>query len=95
MIMHDHKEQIMEIEKATPRQDDGINGVERNFTPEEEKAILRRVDQRLVGVTGVMYCISLMDRNNLGAAAIAGMNEDLDLVGYRYVSFTVMFYCSR
>jgi hypothetical protein len=32
-----------------------------------------------------MYCISLMDRTNLSAAAIAGMLFDLKLVSTRYV----------
>lgn len=32
-----------------------------------------------------MYCISLIDRTNLSSAAIAGMDEDLVLVGDRYV----------
>jgi hypothetical protein len=42
------------------------------FTPEEQKKIIRRVDLRLVTMTGLAYCISLMDRTNLSAAAIAG-----------------------
>jgi hypothetical protein len=33
-----------------------------------------------------MYCVSLVDRTNIGAANIAGMAADLGLnVGYRYV----------
>jgi hypothetical protein len=56
------------------------------FTPQEAKRIIARVDRRLVTVTGVMYCISVMDRTNLGSAAIAGLLKDLDLVGNRYVS---------
>ena len=42
------------------------------FTPEEQRRILRRIDLRLVTMTGLAYCISLMDRTNLNAAAIAG-----------------------
>lgn len=42
------------------------------FTPEEQKKIIRRIDLRLVTMTGLAYCISLMDRTNLSAAAIAG-----------------------
>ena len=51
------------------------------FTPEEQKKIMRRVDRRLVLTVGAMYCISLMDRTNLGAANIAGMSKDLMLIG--------------
>lgn len=42
------------------------------FTLEEQKRIIRRIDLRLVTMTGLTYCISLMDRTNLSAAAIAG-----------------------
>ena len=43
------------------------------FTPEEQKKIIRRVDFRLVPTLGFMYCVSLMDRTNLGIAAVGGM----------------------
>lgn len=42
------------------------------FSPKEQKSIMLRVDCRLVLTLGVLYMISLMDRTNLGAAAIAG-----------------------
>jgi hypothetical protein len=42
------------------------------FTPAEQKKIVRRIDFRLVTTLGLLYCASLMDRTNLGSAAIAG-----------------------
>jgi hypothetical protein len=42
------------------------------FSPEEQKNILWRIDIRLVTTLGLMYCASLMDRTNLASAAIAG-----------------------
>lgn len=42
------------------------------FTPQEKKKIIRRIDLRLVTMTGLAYCISLMDRTNLSMAAVAG-----------------------
>jgi hypothetical protein len=42
------------------------------FSPEEERRIIRKIDVRLVLTVGFMYCISLMDRTNLSAANIAG-----------------------
>lgn len=57
------------------------------ITPEEKKRIIRHVDRRLVLTIGALYCVSLMDRTNLGAANIAGMKKDLDLIGNNhYVS---------
>jgi hypothetical protein len=57
------------------------------FTPQEQRKIIHRIDRRLVLTTGIMYCVSLMDRINLGQASIAGMQVELRLnVGFRYVS---------
>jgi hypothetical protein len=42
------------------------------FTPAEQKRIIQRIDRRLVSTLGILYCASLMDRTNLGSAAIAG-----------------------
>jgi len=46
--------------------------IDDEFTPEEQRRIIRRIDIRLVLMAGTMYCISLMDRTNLGAASVAG-----------------------
>lgn len=43
------------------------------FTELEQKRIIQRIDRRLVTTLGVLYCASLMDRTNLGSAAIAGL----------------------
>ena len=43
------------------------------FTPEEQRKIIWRIDRRLVLTCGFMYCVSLMDRTNLGIAAVGGM----------------------
>jgi hypothetical protein len=42
------------------------------LTEAERKAIMFRVDRRLVLTLGFLYMVSLIDRTNLGAAAIAG-----------------------
>ncbi|KAJ5774691.1 hypothetical protein N7457_009587 [Penicillium paradoxum] len=67
--------------------------IDDEFTPEEQKRIIRRVDLRLVSMTGLAYCISLMDRTNLGMAVIAGLKEDLRLdIGQRYSIVVLMFF---
>ena len=55
------------------------------YSPSEAKKLIHRIDRRLIVTCGVMYCISLMDRTNLSAAAIAGMLQELELTGLRYV----------
>ncbi|GKZ81955.1 hypothetical protein AnigIFM56816_006485 [Aspergillus niger] len=49
------------------------------FTPKEKKRLMRRIDIRLVIPLGCLYCISLLDRTNLGAASVAGMQEELKM----------------
>ena len=43
------------------------------FTPEEQRKIIWRIDCRLVLTCGFLYCVSLMDRTNLGIAVVGGM----------------------
>ncbi|KAF2017694.1 major facilitator superfamily transporter [Aaosphaeria arxii CBS 175.79] len=72
-------------------------GFESEFTPKEQRAIIHRIDRRLVVTVGVLYCISLMDRTNLSAAAIAGMTKELKLevlmgTVSRYSVVTLVFF---
>lgn len=65
-----------DVEASHIKHHDGIGSsdgeYESEFTPAEQKAIIHRIDRRLVVTVGVLYCISLMDRTNLSSAAIAG-----------------------
>lgn len=74
-----HSATTYPIDATASESDHGVS-------PEEEKRIMWRIDRRLVTVLGFMYCVSLMDRTNLGAANIAGMSTELVLIGERYVS---------
>ncbi|KAK2685555.1 hypothetical protein QWA68_015419 [Fusarium oxysporum] len=65
-----------------------------DYTPEEERRILRKIDRRVVVTLGCLYCVSLIDRVNLGAANIAGMGRELELVGTRYSIVTLVFFIS-
>ncbi|KAH7367980.1 putative phthalate transporter [Plectosphaerella cucumerina] len=57
--------------------------------------LVHRIDRRLIVTTGFMYCVSLVDRTNIGAANIAGMAADLGLnVGYRYSTIALVFFVS-
>ncbi|KAL5337395.1 major facilitator superfamily domain-containing protein [Aspergillus crustosus] len=76
---------------ATKRRDDV--DVDDEFTYEEQRKIIHRVDRRLVTMCGAAYCISLMDRTNVSAAAIAGMMQDLELyIGFRYSTMVLVFF---
>lgn len=74
---------INDMQYATKVYDDPDHDEE--YSPAEAKKLIHRVDRRLIVTCGVMYCVSLMDRTNLSAAAIAGMLQELKLTGLRYV----------
>ena len=58
-----------------------------------EKALIRKVDWRLLPILGSLYSIALIDRVNISAARIAGMDVDLGLhIGHRYTVALVMFF---
>jgi hypothetical protein len=88
------------MEKEDPKVDylersasDEVNDIRINrFTPEQQRKIIRRVDRRLVLTLGFLYCVSLMDRTNLGIAVVAGMGVDLLLTGPRYSIIVLVFF---
>ena len=70
MSFQDEKHDVAHVEEvAVSPSNISIDEV---YTLEEQKSIIHRIDRRLVTTCGFMYCISLMDRTNLSAAAIAG-----------------------
>jgi hypothetical protein len=60
---------VQELERSTTEVNDADIA---EFSAEEQKRIIRRIDFRLVTTLGLLYMCSLMDRTNLGAANIAG-----------------------
>ncbi|EON67437.1 hypothetical protein W97_06691 [Coniosporium apollinis CBS 100218] len=65
---------------------------EPEWTPEEEKAVRRKLDYRIVPVVTLLYLLCFIDRANIGNARIMGMREDLALVGYRFNWALSIFY---
>ncbi|KAI0965666.1 major facilitator superfamily domain-containing protein [Xylaria arbuscula] len=47
------------------------------YTPDEERAVVRKFDRRLVVFLAFCYMLSFVDRSNIGNARIAGMEADL------------------
>ncbi|KAK6953109.1 hypothetical protein Daesc_005409 [Daldinia eschscholtzii] len=88
----DQEKADFEVNQIEGEKTQSPNLVDDDVSEEEGKKIIWRVDRRLVTLVGVLYCISLMDRTNLSAAAIAGMNEELHLVGERYSVVTLVFF---
>ena len=66
----DHNGDVAKTFGSDTNSGDGY--MDEEYTPAEQRAIIHRIDRRLVTTCGFMYCISLMDRTNLSAAAIVG-----------------------
>ncbi|KAF2631141.1 MFS transporter-like protein [Macroventuria anomochaeta] len=62
------------------------------YTPDEDKTVLRKLDRRLVGFMALLYCLSFLDRTNIGNARIAGMQEDLKLSSNQFEWLIWVFY---
>lgn len=60
----------------------------RSLSPEErqqaEKALVRKIDVRLIPPIILMYILNYIDRNNIASARLAGLEADLRLHGTQY-----------
>ncbi len=60
----------------------------RSLSPEErghvEKSLVRKIDFRLIPMIIIMYIMNYLDRNNIAAARLGGLEEDLKLIGNQY-----------
>ncbi|KAF3022590.1 hypothetical protein E8E14_013493 [Neopestalotiopsis sp. 37M] len=63
-----------------------------NYTPDEIRNVVRKLDFRLMPLCFVLYTFSVLDRSNLGNAKLAGMVNDIDLSGKRYQWLGTAFY---
>ncbi|EWC47100.1 hypothetical protein DRE_03469 [Drechslerella stenobrocha 248] len=73
MATADEKGNLEHLERGS----DGSSEIE--FDEVEKRRITTRLDRRLVIILGLTYCVSLMDRTNLSAASLAGMNIELKM----------------
>jgi MFS family permease len=61
-------------------------------TAEEEHAVIRKLDWRLLPMLFILYSFAVLDRSNLGNAKLAGMEKDIDLTHDRYNWLGTIFY---
>ncbi|KAE8163308.1 major facilitator superfamily domain-containing protein [Aspergillus tamarii] len=72
---------------------ENVNATETvSFTPEEEKALVRKIDLTLLPTIWIMYLLSYLDRTNIGNAKISGMEVDLNLTSNQYSIALVVFF---
>ncbi|KAF2850334.1 major facilitator superfamily transporter [Plenodomus tracheiphilus IPT5] len=63
-----------------------------HIDPVAEKKLIRKLDLILSPMMVLIFLVAYLDRSNIGNAAIAGMNEDLDLTGNRLNVAVTLFY---
>lgn len=65
---------VPSIDKIEDVNQPALNDVDydEEYSYPEQRKIIHRIDRRLVTMTGLAYCVSLMDRTNLSMAAVAG-----------------------
>jgi hypothetical protein len=58
------------------------------MTPEDraqqEKSLVRKIDTRLLPMVILMYVMNYLDRNNIAAVRLAGLQDELDLSSPQY-----------
>ncbi|KAJ6141322.1 MFS general substrate transporter [Penicillium chermesinum] len=64
------------------------------YTPEELKKVVRKMDCCLLPLCFVLYSFSVLDRANLGNAKLVGLKDDIDLSGNHYDWLGNIFYIS-
>jgi hypothetical protein len=58
----------------------------------DEKALLRKIDWRLLPAVGVLYLLSFLDRSNVGNARIEGLTDDLGMTGNQYLTGLTLYF---
>ncbi|KAI5856748.1 MFS general substrate transporter [Durotheca rogersii] len=57
-----------------------------------ERALLRKLDARLLPAVGVLYLLSFLDRSNVGNARIEGLTTDLHITGNQYLTGLTLYF---
>ncbi|KAI5777933.1 major facilitator superfamily domain-containing protein [Geopyxis carbonaria] len=57
-----------------------------------ERTLVRKIDARLLPMVVLMYILNYLDRNNIAAARLAGLEDELALTGTQYqTSVSILF----
>ncbi|KEY72947.1 hypothetical protein S7711_07910 [Stachybotrys chartarum IBT 7711] len=85
-------EMVQELEDGSQHKSAEVSVGGITWTPEEEKALVRKIDLYLLPCIWLMYLLSYMDRTNIGNARIAGMTDDLNMSSDEYSIALVVFF---
>ncbi|KAI1120126.1 retrograde regulation protein 2 [Nemania abortiva] len=91
-MMSEVKRDVETTEDASERRRAADPALGEPPTPEEEKAVIRKLDWRLMPMIFAIYSLSVLDRSNLGNAHVAGLDESIGLSGDQYSTLGTFFY---
>ncbi len=57
-----------------------------------EKALIRKIDWRLLPAVGILYLLSFLDRSNVGNARIEGLTDDVHMTGNQYLTGLTLYF---
>ena len=58
----------------------------------DERALLRKLDRKLLPALTLLYLLSFLDRSNVGNARVEGMTDDLKMTGDQYLSGLTLYF---
>ncbi|PPJ60117.1 hypothetical protein CBER1_03121 [Cercospora berteroae] len=88
----DKSKELSDGYHAETQSDDVVVAQDEGWEDPRVKQIKRKVDIRLSAMLALMYIVNQIDRNNLPNAVIAGMDDDLNLIGNRYQVIVLVFF---
>lgn len=60
------------------------NDPEFGYDQKQEKALIRKIDRKLLPLLTILYLLSFLDRTNIGNARLFGLEKDLGMKGLNY-----------
>lgn len=54
------------------------------YDQKQEKALIRKIDRKLLPLLTMLYLLSFLDRTNIGNARLFGLEKDLGMTGLDY-----------
>ena len=88
-----HEQDVGEGEMVTIDKEGHVDVIrETDYTEEEYKKLLRKIDRFLLPLMWFCYGIQQTDKTSIGTQAIFGLIEDTHLVGQQYSWLTTIFY---
>ncbi|KAL4791103.1 MFS general substrate transporter [Aspergillus venezuelensis] len=80
------------VEEYKPDDDELGQLTEIEYTPEEDRRVLRKLDLLCIPMMGLCYMMQYMDKLALSQATLFNIREDLDLQGSNYSWTSAIFY---